>query len=69
MLKQISDKIIKNKSYEDDFASIYKADHNITDDEAEELMKKSYFYFPVTKSSYKLDGNKMTINYTVDHCN
>lgn len=69
MIKQVSDKVIKNKSYEDDFQTIYEANHDITTDEAEALMKKSYFYFPVTKSSYELDGNKMTINYTVDRCN
>ena len=32
-------------------------------------MKKSYFFFPCTKSSYKLDGNTMTIDYTIDRCN
>ena len=69
MIKQVSDKVIKNKSYEDDFQAIYEADHEITADEAETLMTQSYFYFPVTKSSYKLDGNTMTINYTVDRCN
>lgn len=69
MMNKISDKVIKNKSYEDDFQAIYEADHEITVDEAEDLMKKSYFYFPCTKSSYKLDGNMMTINYTIDRCN
>lgn len=69
MMNKISDKVIKNKSYEDDFQAIYEADHAITVDEAEALMKKVYFFFPCTKSSYKLDGNTMTVYYTIDRCN
>lgn len=69
MMTKVSDKVLKNKSYEDDFQAIYEADHNITVDEAEAFMKKSYFYFPCTKSSYKLDGHTITINYTIDRCN
>ena len=46
MMTKVSDKVLKNKSYEDDFQAIYEADHIITTDEAEALMKKSYFYFP-----------------------
>ena len=69
MMNKVSDKVIKNKSYEDDFQAIYEADHIITVDEAEALMKKSYFYFPCTKSSYQLDGCTMTIDYTIDRCN
>ena len=68
-MNKVSDKVIKNKSYEDDFRAIYEADHDITVNEAEALMKKSYFCFPCTKSSYKLDGCTMTINYTIDRCN
>ena len=44
MINKVSDEVIKNKSYEDDFQAIYEADHIITTDEAESLMKKSYFY-------------------------
>lgn len=69
MINKVSDKVIKNKSYEDNFQAIYEADHDITVDEAEALMKKSYFFFPCTKSSYKFDGNTMTVNYTIDRCN
>lgn len=69
MMNKVSDEVIKNKSYEDDFQAIYEADHAITVDEAEALMKKSYFYFPCTKSTYKLDGNTMTVYYTIDRCN
>ena len=69
MMNKVSDKVIKNKSYEDDFQAIYETDHDITVDEAKALMKESYFFFPCTKSSYKLDGNTMTVNYTIDHCN
>ena len=69
MMKKISDKVITNKSYEDDFEAIYEADHNITTTEAEQLMKKSYFYFPCTKSNYQLNGHTMTIHYTIDRCN
>ena len=69
MMTKVSDKVLKNKSYEDDFQAIYEADPIITIDEAEAIMKKSYFYFPCTKSSYKLDGNTMTVNYTIDRCN
>lgn len=69
MMTKVSDKVVKYKNYEDDFQAIYEADHEITVDEAETFMKKSYFYFPCTKSSYKLDGNMMTIDYTIDRCN
>ena len=44
MINKVSDEVIKNKSYENDFQAIYEADHIITTDEAESLMKKSYFY-------------------------
>mgnify|MGYP007124398034 CR=1 FL=1 len=27
MMNKVSDKVIKNKSYEDDFQAIYEADH------------------------------------------
>lgn len=40
MMSKISDKVVKNKSYEDDFQAIYETDHDITVDEAEALMKK-----------------------------
>ena len=66
---KVSDKVMKNQSYEDDFQAIYETDHDITVDEAEALMQKSYFFFLCTTSSYKLDGNTMTIDYTIDRCN
>ena len=40
MMSKISDKVVKNKSYEDDFQAIYETDHDITVDEVEALMKK-----------------------------
>lgn len=69
MMKQISNEVVKNHSYEDDFRAIYESDEDITVDEEEKLMNERFFYFPVTKSSYALDGNTMTIDYTVDKCN
>ena len=69
MLKQISNKVVKNHPYENDFRAIYESDTNITNDEADKLVKEHFFYFPVIKSSYELNGNTMTINYTVDKCN
>lgn len=69
MLKQISRTVVQNKSYEDLFQAVWESDKDITTDEAEKLMKDRYFYFPCTKSTYKLDGNKMIIDYTIDRCN
>lgn len=69
MINKVSDKVMKNKSYEDDFRAIYKSDTDITVEDAEKLMNERYFYFPCTKSSYKLDGCTMTIDYTIDRCN
>lgn len=58
MMNKISDTVIKNKSYEDDFQAIYEADHDITVDEAEALMKKSYFFSPAPRAATSSTGTR-----------
>lgn len=68
-MRKISDITTSNCSYETSYKATYKSDTAITTDEAEHLMTRCYRMFPVTRSSYSIDGDTMTINYTVDSCN
>ena len=43
MMKQISNEVVKNHSYEDDFRAIYESDEDITVDEEEKLMNERFF--------------------------
>ena len=68
-MKKTNDIELNHNIYETNYIATYESDHEITIDEAENLMHKHYRTFPITSSSYKLNSNKMTINYTVDDCN
>lgn len=68
-MKKTNDIIISNGSYDTTYEATYEADHNITTSEAENLMSKHYHMFPITHSTYKLNGNTMAITYTIDNCN
>lgn len=54
--------------YEDNYEVTYESEAPISKNEAEDLMNKRYRTFPVTKSSYTIDGNRLVIDYTVDCC-
>ena len=67
-MKKTSDIITRNGSYETTYQAIYRANKNITTNEAEDLRNKHYRTFPVTKSAYALNGKHMTVVYTIDSC-
>lgn len=69
MLKKISDTLYKHGSYEDTFIADYESDSEITAEDVEVLIASDYHMFPVTGSSYAMNGNHLIITYTVDHCN
>ncbi len=68
-MKKTNDIELNHNIYETNYQATYEANHEITTDEAENLMNKHYRTFPTTRSTYKLDGNNMTINYAIDDCN
>ena len=59
---------IGSNIYEDNYEATYESDVTISKNEAEDLMNKHYRTFPVTKSSYTIDGNRLIIRYAVDCC-
>lgn len=69
MIKLTNDKMTRKNSWNANWEATYKADHDITREEAEVIMKESYRTFPVTKASYWINGKTMTIVYVVDDCN
>lgn len=69
MLTKISDTLYKHGSYEDTFIADYENDCEITSEDVEALIASDYHMFPVTGSSYAMNGNHLIITYTVDHCN
>lgn len=68
-LEKISDKLYKNGSYEDTYIASYEADHEITTNEADELLTSKYNMFPITGAAYTMSDNHLIITYTIDHCN
>lgn len=69
MLTKISDTLYKHGSYEDTFIADYESGSEITAEDVETLIASDYHMFPVTGSSYAMNGNHLIITYTVDHCN
>lgn len=67
-MKKMSDNIIKKSPYNTTYKAIYTSNHNITTNEAEDLMNKHYRMFPITKSTYALNGKNITITYILDNC-
>ena len=68
-ITKMSDKLYKSGSYEDTFVASYEADHDITTDEADDIIATDYRMFPITGASYVFSDNHLIITYTIDHCN
>ena len=70
MMTEISARTVRTGSYETDYEDIYEADHDITTAEADSLIAVKYRnrMFPITRASYAIDGNTITVRYTVDNC-
>lgn len=69
MMTKTSDKLYKNGSYEDTYTASYEADHEITTDEADELLATDYHMFPITGACYTMSDNRLIVTYTIDRCN
>ena len=70
MMTEISARTVSTGSYETDYENIYKADHDITTAETDNLIAVKYRnrMFPIIRASYTIDGNTITVRYTVDNC-
>ena len=70
MMTEISARTVSTGSYETDYEDIYKADHDITTAETDNLIAFKYRnrMFPIIRASYTIDGNTITVRYTVDNC-
>lgn len=70
MMTEISARTVSTGSYETDYEDIYKADHDITTAETDNLITVKYRnrMFPIIQASYTIDGNTITVRYTVDNC-
>lgn len=68
MMTKTSTRIVRTSSYETDYKDIYEADHAITTAEADNLIATDYHMFPITRVAYTIDGNTITIRYTIDNC-
>lgn len=68
MMTKTNTRTVRTGSYETYYEDIYEADHAITTDEADNLIATKYHMFPITRASYTIDGNTITIRYTVDNC-
>ena len=45
-----------------------KGRHDITTDEADNLIATKYHMFPITRAAYAIDGGTITVRYTIDNC-
>lgn len=68
MMTKINTSTVRTGSYETDYEATYEADHYITTAEADSLIASKYHMFPITRASYAIDGNTITVRYTVDNC-
>lgn len=68
-MEKIGERHTRHAVYEDEYIAIYEAKDGIDETEAEELLTSEYSAFPITKSNYRISGNRLTISYTVDRCN
>lgn len=68
MMTKTDTRIVRTGSYETDYKDIYEADHAITTAEADNLIATDYHMFPITRAAYTIDGNTITIRYTIDNC-
>lgn len=68
MMTKTNTRTVRTGSYETDYEDIYKADHAITTAEADNLIATDYHMFPITRASYAIDGDTITVRYTIDNC-
>lgn len=68
MMTKTDTRTIRTGSYETDYEAIYETDHAITTAEADNLIASKYHMFPITRASYAIDGDTITVRYTVDSC-
>lgn len=68
MMTKTNTRTVRTGSYETDYEDIYKADHDITTDEADNLIATKYHMFPITRAAYAIDGDTITVRYTIDNC-
>ena len=70
MMTEISARTVSTGSYETDYEDIYKADHDITTAETDNLIAVKYRnrMFPIIRASYTIDGNTITVRYKFDKC-
>lgn len=70
MMTKTNTRTVRTGSYETDYEDIYEADHDITTAEADNLIAAKYRnrMFPIIRASYVIDGNTITVRYTVDNC-
>lgn len=68
MMTKTNTRTIDSRSHETDYETIYEADHAITTAEADDLIATKYHMFPITRASYAIDGDTITVRYTVDNC-
>ncbi len=64
----ISDEQTRKNSWNENRKAIYKTDDgsNITIADAEQIMDNGYRTKPITKSSYIIEGDTMTVEYVQD---
>lgn len=67
-IELFSDTETRKNSWNANRKAIFKTDDgsNITTDEAEKIMDEQYRAFPITKASYIIDGDTMTVEYVLD---
>lgn len=68
MMTKTNTRTVRTGSYETDYEAIYEADHDITTAEADNLIASKYHMFPITRAAYTIDGNTITVRYTIDSC-
>lgn len=68
MMTKTDTRTVRTGSYETDYEVIYEADHAITTAEADNLIATDYHMFPITRASYTIDGDTITIRCTMDSC-
>lgn len=68
MMTKTNTRTVRTGSYETDYEAIYEADHAITEAEAADLIASDYHRFPITKAAAYINGNTVSVRYTVDSC-
>ena len=69
MFHIISDNTITNRSYETDYIATWASDIPIDDATAAAFASQRYGRYPYVRYSYKINGNRLDIAYTIDNGN